>query len=353
MKKNKRKVNKIGLPPGSVVYTGNKDIKESIIIESINFNEHSFKKTLLGDIKEIEIFPKMTNWINLDGVHNIEYIKEIGKIFCIDNFILEDIVNIKQRAKIEERENHVYIVLKMLSYIESEDRIASEQLSIIVAKDYLLTLQEEKGDVFDPIRERIQKSIGKIRLKSHDFLAYTILDVIVDNYFVVIEQMEEAIDRIEDKLLNNPEKEDLEKILQMKQEFAMLKRSMIPTREIMNKLIHTKDSDVFQEGMKIYFADVYDHTLLVHELLENMSNRVMSLIELYHSTINSTINDTMKILTIITTIFIPLSFLTGIYGMNFQYIPYLESPYGYFGLLSIMFLIVILMVYFFRKRRWL
>lgn len=353
MVREKKMVDKSGLPPGTVIYTGDKDIDEDIIIESICFNENNFQRSLLSSIREIETFPKMTNWINLDGIHKIEHIHDIGKIFGIDNFILEDIVNVKQRAKIEDRGEYVYIVLKMIRYIDDEKRIDTEQLSIIVSNNYLLTLQENKGDVFDPIRERIENSIGKIRSKSHDFLAYTILDIIVDNYLVAIESVEDEIDKMEGKIINSANKKDLEKILQMKQEFSILKRSMIPTREIMNKLVHSKEFGVFKDDMKVYFTDVYDHTLIVYELVENMSNRVTSLIELYHSTINSVINDTMKVLTIITTVFIPLSFLTGVYGMNFRYMPYLDSPQGYYWLIFIMFLIVIGMIYFFKRKKWL
>lgn len=352
MSRGKKKNKKPGLPPGSVVYTGSKEEYEDISIESINFNEKSYKKSKVPCVSDLVVYPNMVNWINLDGVHNTKFIEKIGKRFNIDSVILEDIVNVRQRAKIEERDEFIYIVLKMIKCNEKECTIESEQLSIIVSKEYVLTLQEEEGDVFDPIRERIEKAVGRVRIEGHDYLAYSILDIIVDNYFIAIEQMEKLIDNLEDSLLNTAKKEDLEKILKFKQDFSSLKRAMFPTREIMNKLIHMKDKGIFKDSMRIYLEDVYDHTLLVYEHLENMAGRATGLIELYHSMVNNSMNETMKVLTIMTAIFVPISFLTGVYGMNFSYMPYLDWHYGYYFLLIFMAVIVATMLYFFKRKKW-
>lgn len=351
MKKSKRKNKKAGLPPGSVVYTGHR-VHDDIIIESIAFNSNSIEKKELNDISEITLKKDFVNWINIDGIHNVDYVKEIGEKFKIDNFILEDIVNVGQRPKIELRDNLLFMVLKMMDIDETTEKIEVEQLSIVVGENFVLTLQEKRGDVFKPIRDRMNQSIGKIRTSGSDYLAYSFLDIIVDNYFLILEHIEEEIDFIENKLINQAEQEDLEKILKFKQEFASIKRGMHPVREIVSKLNYTGDLPLFGDKMKVYISDVYDHTIRINEMLENTSSRVTTLVEIYHSTVNKQMNDTMKVLTIITTIFVPLSLLTGIYGMNFEYIPLLKWKYGYHALMFFMVTMSMIMIYFFKKKKW-
>lgn len=352
LKKKKKKTKAPGLPPGTIVYTGDESSR-AINIEIFTFdNDTVSRKKCLG-ISQISLQPEKTNWINVDGVHDIGLMREMGEKFQIDNFILEDMSNINQRPKIEERDNHIFITLKMLRFDTNLKKVISEQISLLISETYLLTFQEEPGDVFNPIRDRIESGIGKIRKKSHDYLAYSVLDAIVDNYFIVLEHMEEEIDSLEERIIHNSSKEDLYLILKLKQDFIALKRAMMPTREVMIKLSHTKNINLFKEDMHIYVNDVYDHSLIIYELVENMGNRVTSLIEIYHSTVNSLMNDTMKVLTIMSTIFVPLTFLAGVYGMNFKYMPELDMKYGYATVLLVMLITAFIMLRVFKKKKWL
>lgn len=354
MKKERKRAKKLGLPPGTIIYTGSKT-EEKISIDYYTYNNLNVEKYKFEDLEtlmKIDVDKDKTNWINIDGVHEVGLIEKIGVKFNIDNFILEDIVSVNQRPKVEEREDYIYIVIRMLRYNKHEKKIISEQVSLILSEDYLITFQEEEGDVFDPIRKRIETG-GKICKKNNDYLAYTILDAIVDNYFLVLDYVELEIDELEDRLIHTAVRTDLQKIIDLKQEFNILKRGMLPTREIMKRLQHARGIDIFKEDMTIYLNDLHDHAIMVHDSVENMSNRVTSLLEIYHSTVNSTMNDIMKVLTIVSTIFVPLTFLAGIYGMNFENIPGLSWKDGYYVLLVVMGALTVFMLYLFRRKKWL
>ncbi len=354
MKKERKRAKKLGLPPGTIIYTGSKT-EEKISIDYYTYNNLNVEKYKFEDLEtlmKIDVDKDKTNWINIDGVHEVGLIEKIGAKFNIDNFILEDIVSVNQRPKVEEREDYIYIVIRMLRYNKHEKKIISEQVSLILSEDYLITFQEEEGDVFDPIRKRIETG-GKICKKNNDYLAYTILDAIVDNYFLVLDYVELEIDELEDRLIHTAVRTDLQKIIDLKQEFNILKRGMLPTREIMKRLQHARGIDIFKEDMTIYLNDLHDHAIMVHDSVENMSNRVTSLLEIYHSTVNSTMNDIMKVLTIVSTIFVPLTFLAGIYGMNFENIPGLSWKDGYYVLLVVMGALTVFMLYLFRRKKWL
>ncbi|MGL6064200.1 MAG: magnesium/cobalt transporter CorA [Fusobacteriaceae bacterium] len=354
MKKEKKRTKKLGLPPGTVVYTGNKT-EEKVSINYYTYNNINVEKFKIEDLDTFEKInhdKDKTNWLNIDGVHDIGVVEKIGAKYNIDNFILEDIVSINQRPKVEEREDYIYIVVRMMRYNKQEKKIISEQLSLILSEEYLITFQEEKGDVFDPIRKRIESG-GKICKKNNDYLAYAILDSVVDNYFLVLDYIELEIDELEERIIHTAVKADLEKIIALKQEFNIIKRAMLPIREIMKRLQHDRGIEIFKDDMTMCLNDIQDHAIIIHDTVENMSNRVTSLLDIYHSTVNSTMNDIMKLLTIVSTIFVPLTFLAGIYGMNFENLPGLSWKDGYYALLLVMVVLTVFMLYFFRKKKWL
>ncbi|MGL4393422.1 MAG: magnesium/cobalt transporter CorA, partial [Fusobacteriaceae bacterium] len=230
-------------------------------------------------------------------------------------------------------------------------KIISEQVSIIVGHNYLMSFQEEKGDVFGAIRNRI-KSGDWIRKKNHDYLAYTILDAILDNYFVVLDYMEEIIDELEVKLIKTSDHKDLEAIIDLKNQTIVLKKAIAPIRDLVIKLQHLESRISHLNLMKYYLSDLQDHAVIIHENMENISLRVLNLFSIYHSSINNSMNERMKVLTIVSTIFVPLTFLAGLYGMNFKNMPELEWTHGYYFVVGIMWLIGVGMLYFFKRKRW-
>ncbi|MGL6131355.1 MAG: magnesium/cobalt transporter CorA, partial [Fusobacteriaceae bacterium] len=346
-----KKHKKIGMEPGSVIYTGNK-LDEKIVIELFSYNDSNTSKERFQKIEDVKLKKECVNWLNIDGVHNTDIVKKIGDIFKIDNLILEDITNINQRAKLEDRDKFLYIVLRMFRLEGENNKIVSEQLSLIVTEDYLITFQEEPGDVFDNIRHRISEGLGKVRKKKADYLAYLILDAVIDNYFNILEKIEYDMDELEDKLMNASNKDDLKAIMKLKKEFIAIKRSISPVRELTTKMFYNRDLEIFKGDMSNYINDLHDHVIVIHEIMENLSARVVGLVEIYHSSVNSVMNETMRFLTIVSTIFVPLTFLAGIYGMNFENIPELNWEFGYFYLLGIMFVTACIMFYHFKKKKW-
>ncbi|MGL4402234.1 MAG: magnesium/cobalt transporter CorA [Fusobacteriaceae bacterium] len=351
MKKNSKRHKKIGMEPGSIIYTGNK-LDEKITIELFSYNDLSSSEEKFQKIEDVKLKKGYVNWLNIDGVHDTDIVKKIGERFKIDSMILEDIASINQRAKLEEREDFIYIVIKMFRLEGKNNKIVSEQVSLIVNEEYLITFQEEAGDVFDNIRQRIGEGLGKVRKKRADYLAYLVLDAIIDNYFNILEKLEYEMDELEDKLINASDKDDLKAIMKLKHEFITIKRSISPVRDLTAKMFYSRDLEIFRGDMSNYINDLHDHVIVIQDIMENLSARVVGLVEIYHSSVNSVMNETMRFLTIVSTIFVPLTFLAGIYGMNFQYMPELSWKFSYFTLLGIMFVTGCGMVYHFKKKKW-
>lgn len=344
---------KNGLPPGSIVYTGENPNHE-VSMTVIYYNEAVFIKEVYHSIEDFHFNQNFVGntWINIDGISDVEYIKKIGQYFHLDNLTLEDLVNPEQRVKLEEREEYLFLILKMLTLNLITEEIEYEQLSFILENNILITFQETPKDVFDGIRYRLEADKTKIRSLSTGYLAYTLIDAIVDNYFVILDEVEKELDNLEAKVIDKSRKEDLESILELKQSISSLKRFIAPLRELVAKLQTRGMRGYFSEDMRIYLNDLYDHSIITFETVEMLNNRVHELVQLYHSTISNDMNQIMKILAVISTIFMPLSFLTGLYGMNFKYMPELESPRGYFILLGFMVLLVFGMLFYFKKKKW-
>jgi magnesium transporter len=344
---------KIGLAPGSLLYTGIHN-SEKIKINIIDYDIENFREENIDKIEDC--FPlketPTVSWIDIKGLHDAEMIEKVGKQFEIHPLVLEDIVSTHQRPKTDIFDNYIYIVLKMLSYNESKKKIEQEQVSIIIGDRYVLTFQEKEGDVLEPLRERIRKSKGRIKSMGSDYLAYCIIDIIVDHYFSILENLSDEIAKLEEKILKNPQQHILNEIYFLKRENILLRKSIWPLREVIS-LIERSDNKLIENKTIPYLKDLYDHTIQVIDTLETFRDMIAGLVELYMTMASNKMNEVMKLLTIISTIFIPLTFIAGIYGMNFENMPELAWKFGYAGVMIIMALLAIFMVIFFRKKKWL
>jgi len=344
---------KSGLPPGSLVHIGenpNKAVQVSVMTyNSAAVDEHTYQQS--NQYRQLSRSNGVT-WINIEGVHDIETIRHIGDCHSFHPLVLEDIVNTVQRPKIEDYGDYLFIVLRMLRPTE-QGGFSSEQLSLILGLDYLFTFQEGiTGDVFDGVRTRIRNGKGKIRSMSVDYLAYALIDAVVDGYFSILEDFGERVVDVEEELALNPDHSALQLINSMKKEIIFLRKSVWPLREAIS-FLERGDSVLLHDSTRLYFRDVYDHTVQVIDTVETYRDLLSGMLDLYLSSISNRTNEVMKFLTVIGTIFMPLTFLVGVYGMNFKHLPELEWYNGYFALWGIMIAISLLMVLYFKKRRWL
>ena len=349
----KKRSRKTGLPPGTLVHIGEKKI-DKVKISLIDYDELHFEEKEIKTPEECFLYKDKptTTWINLEGIHETEILEKLGNFYGIHPLALEDIVNTDQRPKMDAFENNVFIVFKMLSYNEKNKEIVIEQVSFILGLNFLISFQEGiKGDVFDPIRERLRTNKGKIRKSSTDYLAYSLLDAVIDNYFVILEKLGENIELLQEELIKNLKPEILHKIHDLKREMIFLRKSVWPLREVVSSF-QREESNLIKDSTKIYLRDVYDHTIQVMDSIETFREMISAMIEIYLSNLNNRINSVMKVLTIIATIFMPPTFIVGIYGMNFKHMPELDWKYGYPAVMLIMFLIMLFMLYVFRKKKW-
>jgi magnesium transporter len=349
----KRQLKKAGASPGTLVHIGDQKVDETRIT-LIDYDEAHLQERVLDSIEEalpLKDLPTVT-WINIDGLHEIDTVEKVGQHFNIHPLVLEDILNTGQRPKTEEFEDLIFVVLKMLHYNENSGQISSEQFSLVLGSNFLITFQEIQGDVFRTVRERIHKSKTRIRKAGCDYLAYALIDAIVDHYFVILEALGNKIEDLETQLLDDPTRDTLEIIHEMKREMIYLRKQIWPIREIINGLVKS-ESSLIQEQMHIYFRDVYDHTIQIIDTIESYRDILAGMLEIYLSTLSNRMNEVMKVLTIIATIFIPITFIAGVYGMNFKFMPELEWRGGYFMVWGIVIVVVGIMIGFFKKKQWL
>jgi len=349
----KKRSLKSGLSPGSLIYLGKKKV-DKVKIHVIDYTEKSLFDKDINKIEECFLLKnkKSVSWINIDGLHDVEIIKKMGGNYNIHSLFLEDILNTDQTPKIEFSEDYILIITKMLSFNKKEKKIMSEQVSIILGKNFVISLQESEGDIFDPVRQRIRTATGKIRKMGADYLAYVLLDVIVDNYFAVLESIGEGLEGIEDKLIAGINNGFLKEFYHFKRELLFLRRSVWPLREVINKIQKT-ENNLIKKQTYLFLKDLYDHTIHVIDSIEVFRDVVAGMQELHLSSVSNKMNEIMKVLTIISTIFIPLTFIVGLYGMNFQYLPELSWKYGYFLILELMAIVACGMLLYFKKKRWL
>jgi len=349
----KKTVKKVGLPPGTLIQIAEKKT-EKVKITIIDYDETQFQEKEAEKMEECFPFkdkPSVT-WINIDGVHQVEVIEKIGAHFGIHSLILEDIMHTVQRPKIEDFEDYIFVVLKMIYYDEKENEIKAEQVSIILGTNFVISFQEKGGDVFNPVRERVRKNKGRIRKMKLDYLAYALIDTIVDHYFIVLEKLGEKIEGMEEELVTNPTPVTLQTIHTLKRELIFLRKSIWPLREVIS-VLERGESSLIHKSTVIYLRDVYDHTIQVIDTVETFRDMVSGMLDIYLSSMSNKMNEVMKVLTIIATIFMPLTFIAGLYGMNFKYIPELEWYWGYFAVLFVMVIIGFGMVLYFRNKKWL
>lgn len=344
---------KAGLPPGTLVHTGEEKAGE-VNITVIEYDEANFQKRELKTIEECFLLkdrPAVT-WVDVEGIHQIDNIQKLGDCYNFHPLVLEDILNTDQRPKVEDHENYLYIVLKMLHY-EEKAEVVMEQVSLILGPNFVFSFREGMGkNVFHSVRERIINSKGRIRKMGADYLLYTLIDTIVDNYFVILEKMGENIERLEEELIKNPTKQTLHQIHQLKREMIFLTRAVWPLREVIN-VMERGESPLIKDSTRIYLRDIYDHTIRVIDSIETFRDLLSGMLDIYLSSISNRMNEIMKFLTIVGTIFIPLTFVVGIYGMNFEYMPELKWHSGYFTILGLMAVIGISMLVYFKRKKWL
>ncbi|QKG79253.1 magnesium/cobalt transporter CorA [Tenuifilum thalassicum] len=350
--KFKNIAHKKGQPPGTLIYTGNKTDDYEIAV--INYNSEEYCEHELNDIEECLPFidsPKVS-WINIVGLHKVDVIEKIGRFFNLHLLVLEDILNVNQRPKVEYSDEYLFVVLRMLTYNELSHQVDSEQVSMVLGKNFVFTFQERKVDVFEPIRHRIRNKTGLIVKNKADYLLYALIDIIVDNYFVILEKIGEEVEILEEDVLLNPSQEVVHTIHRLKRNLLELRKSIWPLREVLN-VLNKDETSVINRNTAIYFRDIHDHTIQVIDIVETLRDMVAGLLDVYLSSVSNRMNEIMKVLTIIATIFIPLTFIAGVYGMNFKYMPELNWRFGYPMSVALMLIVGILMVIYFRRKKWL
>lgn len=353
------KTKKPGSAPGTVLHIGKRHLDE-IKITVHDYDDDHLQEIDIDQIQKVQPYldgPSRT-WIKVCGLHDVEKLKSIWNFFELHPLIQEDIVNTSQRPKVEIYENCIFFVLRMLNYSEEEQSLQAEQISIVLGRNYVMSFQETDHDYFKPILDRLSVESSRIRTNKTDYLTYALIDAVVDHYFSIIEHIADEIESIEDKLLENPEDQLLREIHKLRREVIFFRKSIWPLRDAINSTIRD-ESKFIAESTKIYLRDVYDHMIQVIDNIENYRDMIIGLHDMYMSNISNRMNEIMKVLTIIATIFIPLTFIAGIYGMNFNTeispynLPELNWYWGYPAAMAVMLGIAIAMVFYFKRKDWL
>lgn len=344
---------KSGLPPGSLLHIGD-TYADTVKISVLEYSAEYIKETDINSVEELLAFRNSSNitWISVIGLHDTEIIEKIGGCFDIHPLVLEDILDTNHRPKLEDYGEYLYLVLKSFGIGGKTDDLVVEQLSIVIGTNYVLSFQERGHDLFTPVRQRIESSKGRIRKSGADYLAYSLLDTIVDQYFSALEELGEKIEDMEEVLVLQPGRNALQEVHGIKRKMLHFRKAVWPLREVVGSLSRG-ESPLIQETTLLYLRDVYDHTIQVIETLETYRDIVSGMLDIYLSSVSNRMNQIMKVLTVISTIFIPLTFIVGWYGMNFKYMPELQSEYGYPAVIILMLSISLGMIRYFRTRDWL
>ena len=349
----RRASQKAGLAPGTLVHVGEKKAEEPEIT-ILDYQGEQLEERKSATVEECVPFrdtPTVT-WLNVSGLHDISLLQALGECYQIHPLVLEDILNTEQRPKIEDFGSYLFMVVKMVYLDRETNEITAEQISLIVGPNFVISFQEMAQDVFEGVRERIRSRRGRIRAMGADYLAYSLLDAVVDNYFVVLEALAAHIEEIEEELVSDPSSETLKAIHRLKREMIFLRKSVWPLREVVSAL-GRGELPLIQQATVPYLRDIYDHTIQVMDTVESLRDLVSGMLDTYLSSISNRMNEVMKVLTIIATIFIPLTFVAGVYGMNFEHMPELGWHWGYPLVWGFMGLMGLAMVHYFRRRRWL
>ena len=349
--KLKRYSQKSGLPPGSLIHVGERRTDE-VSLQIFQFNEGELHEQ---EFKELKGLPSSTRenyitWLNMNGLHQVDFIKNIGEAYGLHPLLLEDVLHTNQRPKIEEFGDYIYVVLS--SFKDIGKVLEAEQVSLILGNGYVLSFQEKAGDEFDRIRDRIRKNNIKIRKLKADYLFYNLLDFIVDKYFIVLENLHEKIDRIQQEVLTQPEDTLSQDIHEYRQDIFTFRRAVWPLLQVIERL-QKSDSTLIATPTRVYLRDVHDHLLQISDGIETMAEMLTAIIDTYFSFMNRKMNEVIKILTLFTALFMPLTFIVGVYGMNFKHMPELNWPWGYFGIWGIILAVAGGMFIYFRRKKWL
>ncbi len=349
----KKIIHKSGSPPGSLVHTGEKKV-EKTRISIIDYNKDSYSISEDETIKECVKYRKKptTTWINVSGLHDDEVMAELSDRFGFHSLTLEDVMNTGQRVKLENFENHTLIIIKAIYFSDAGDEIVEEQLSLIFGKGFVVTFQENDDDFLSPLIDRIKSNRGFIRKMGADYLAYAVIDTVVDGYYLILQRIAEKVEYLEKELVRNPDMNILNEINRLKIDTSLLYKSIWPLRAILSKF-EAGDVKYISKSTAVFIRDVYDHTLQILEITQSFNEMLTGMMEIYMSSVSNKMNEIMKVLTIIATIFIPLSFIAGIYGMNFKYMPELGWKPGYFTVWGVFLLVALGMLFYFRRKGWL
>ena len=348
----KKKHQTPGQSPGTMIHVGEKKT-ETVHIGIFEYDASSITYTELDSALELETERNKpgVRWINVDGLHDVDCMTRIGGEFGIHPLIMEDILDTDQRPKLDVQGDYIFLLLKMITFDKAADALDIEQVSFIVGGDFVITFQEKPGDVFDPVRERLRALKGRIRKLGADYLAYALVDVVVDNYFLVLERIGEQLEDLEDDIIGSRHMDSSRRIHQVKRELLFLRKSIWPLRELITGLLR-EENTLILDATRPYLRDVYDHTIQVIDTIETYRDMASGILDIYLSSVSNRMNEVMKVLTVIATIFIPLTFMTSLYGMNFEWMPELHFRYGYPIVLGVMLLVVGGMLRYFRKKKW-
>ena len=350
-KKKANRAKKIGLPPGSLVYFGEKE--KLVDIDVISYSDSSFHSQKVGTAQEALSLIKddQITWININGLNNIEEIRKIGGYTQLNNLLLEDVLDTQHRPKVELLEDHLLVIIKMLYYQNGE--LITEHLALLLGENYLISFQEsEGGDVFEPIRKLLQEPESLLRRSSADYLLFGLLDSIVDNYLDIVDRVSDAIEAIEDEIIAHPREDMISEIQLLKKKATFLQKSITPAREVISR-IERNNHSLIQGSCKPYFRDLHDHIVQIAETLASYRDILWGLTDTYMGAMSNKMNNIMRLLTLISTIFIPLTFIVGVYGMNFEHMPELHYPWAYPIVWLIMIGISIVMLIYFKRKKWL
>jgi len=351
MKLVQKRSKKTGLPPGTLVHIGERKA-EKVTITTFHYSGKGCEEQQLQQPEQLAPpIDESVLWVNVGGVHKVEVVETLGRQFSLHPLLLEDVANTDQRPKLDDYESYLFLVIKMLSLTDRHE-VAVEQVSIVLGRNYVLSFQENGTDVFQPVRERLRGGKGRLRQSGADYLLYALVDAIVDQYFAVLEMVGEKIEGVQQTVVADPRPETLKDIHSLKRQLLFLRRAIWPLREVMNNLSRS-DCAFLQEPTKVFFRDVYDHVVQIVDTIETLREMLSSSLDIYLSSVSYRLNAVMRVLTVITTIFMPLSFIASIYGMNFEHMPELKMVWGYPIVLGVMAAVGICMLVVFKNKRWL
>ncbi|PHR49242.1 MAG: magnesium and cobalt transport protein CorA [Fluviicola sp.] len=351
-RKHHTKKSKLGMAPGSLLFTGEQKM-EQVNIEVMKYDEKSIEEKSFSDISKAIDFVDSSDkvsWINIEGIHDVETIEKVMLHFNLHRLTGEDILSVGQRPKLDDYSNYLHVVLRMFMLVENE--IEDEQITLVLTQKCLVTFQEKPGDVFNFVRRRLNEGKGQIRTRGADYLHYALIDSVVDHYFIILENFGDKIEDLEIELLDRPTDDVLKRLHHLRREALQLRRNVYPLREVVSRL-EKQEADFINPETRLFVRDLYDHTIQVIETVEVFRDSASGLLDLYMNSISNKMNGIMKLLTIVSTIFIPLTFIAGVYGMNFQHMPELEYRFGYGVAMLVMFVIAVIMVIFFKRKKWL